>query len=489
MRVGISLRIGSFLTLFLAEIIILMITFSVVMGGHKENVKLLYDHIERSYLVDELRIAFCKLIMPVNDYLIVGGDPREQENFTDLSSEVDKHFFEMEAKGLLFDDYKELLRNLKDSHNQIKELAKEVFDLPNAVGNVEAGALTESVDAVADKAVADAETMHQVTYKQFNRIFQEMQRTENVLDMLILIGAAFNIFLVFAGLVYISRTVTRPITILGALVNEVGKGNLSRRIDINSKDEIGDLAAAFNLMTDNLKLLQQELTQTEKMASLGILAAGVAHELKNPLAIITQGLEYVKRCIPQDDNTRLSFDKLMQSVTRMDIIIKGLLDFSRSSVSEYEVSDVRAVIEDVLTLTEHQLGLKSIKVIRQYDDNIPQLSLDRNKMRQVFLNVIINARDAMPQGGAITILSKEKVAQGRRMAVIEVDDTGCGIPAESLKKVFDPFFTTKQKSGGTGLGLSISRGIVEMHKGSIHMESESGKGTRVIIELPLNYGR
>jgi len=230
---------------------------------------------------------------------------------------------------------------------------------------------------------------------------------------------------------------------------------------------------------------EEQLQISEKMASIGLLAAGVAHEVNTPLTGISSFTQMLlEGADPEDPKTRL-LEKIERQTFRAAKIVNGLLNLSRpaaNTASEaHAVVDVNVVIADVLGLLEHQFATHSIKLRRELND-APVLVLGiEHKLQQVFLNLFLNAKDAMPKGGWLSV----RTALDGNRAVAEVADTGSGIPNEYLARIYDPFFTTKAMNQGTGLGLSITYGIVREHEGSIDCESQLGQGTRFVLSLPL----
>ena len=230
---------------------------------------------------------------------------------------------------------------------------------------------------------------------------------------------------------------------------------------------------------------QKQLIQSEKLAALGIVAAGIAHEVKNPLAIIVQGVEYLRTSADSDVHITDILERIKKSAFRADSIIKGLLSFTRQMPIQTEQVEIPSVIEETLSFIDHQLKLKHIKLVKQFSPGLPKVTVDSNQIKQVFLNLLLNSIDAINDRGTITI-SAEKVssAPGESHLQITLADTGCGIPKDRIEKVFDPFYTTKDNSGNTGLGLSIAKGIIDKHHGTVQIESESEGGTCIIIALP-----
>lgn len=226
--------------------------------------------------------------------------------------------------------------------------------------------------------------------------------------------------------------------------------------------------------------LQEQLQHSEKMASIGLLAAGVAHEVNTPLAGISSYTQMLRNQVESDDPRAPLLEKIEKQTFRAAKIITNLLNFARTGAGDAEALDVNQILQDVLSLVEHQLEQSRIKVRRELAADLPRIRGNENRLQQVFFNLVLNARDAMPKGGWITITSRVRGPA----VVVEVRDTGEGIRREHLKHIYDPFFTTKGRGTGTGLGLSVSYGIVREHGGSIMVESTPGKGTAFEVSLP-----
>jgi len=226
--------------------------------------------------------------------------------------------------------------------------------------------------------------------------------------------------------------------------------------------------------------LEEQLQHAEKMASVGLLAAGVAHEVNTPLAGISSYTQLLRGQIEPDDPRQQVLEKIEKQSFRAAKIINGLLNFSRSSGTEFDRVDVNKVLVDVLSLVEHQLAGSKIRVRRELASQLPPVRGNENRIQQVFFNLILNARDAMPSGGWLTLHTYADADT----VVAEVGDTGHGIRREHIKRIYDPFFTTKGIGRGTGLGLSVSYGIVQEHGGAIFVESAPGQGTTFQVALP-----
>jgi len=226
--------------------------------------------------------------------------------------------------------------------------------------------------------------------------------------------------------------------------------------------------------------LEQQLQHSEKMASVGLLAAGVAHEVNTPLTGISSYTQMLRERIGKDDPRADLLEKIEKQTFRAAKIINNLLNFSRAAGSEFEPLDVGRVLLDVLSLVEHQLASSRIKVVREMASDLPLVRGNENRLQQVFFNLILNARDAMPSGGWLTLATRAD----DDAVVIEIRDTGTGIKREDIKRIYDPFFTTKGIGRGTGLGLSVSYGILQEHGGAIFVDSAPGQGTTFQVALP-----
>lgn len=227
--------------------------------------------------------------------------------------------------------------------------------------------------------------------------------------------------------------------------------------------------------------LERQLVQADKLSSIGLLAAGVAHEVNTPLAVISTYAQMLGKQVSGDEQKSRLLEKIAKQTFRASEIVNSLLSFSRTSPTAFDELDLNRVIQESLTLIEHQLEKAGIKVQLDLAEHIPSIKGNSGKLQQVFLNLFLNARDAMGGGGVLTV----KTRQAGDAAQVEIGDTGHGIQAENLSRIFDPFFTTKAGRKGTGLGLSVTYGIVREHNGSIEVDSQPGEGTRFHLEFPL----
>src|SRR5689334_6494102 len=226
--------------------------------------------------------------------------------------------------------------------------------------------------------------------------------------------------------------------------------------------------------------MEEQMTQTEKLTSLGLLAAGVAHEVNTPLAVISNYIQMLAKQMPDGDPRQSIIEKIVKQTFRASEIVNNLLNFSRTGAAELADIDVNRVVEDTLVLVAHPLKTSQIQVVRHLGEKLPPVRGSANKLQQVFLNLFLNARDAMAGGGMLEV----RTAAHNGSVEIEVVDTGAGIPREHIHRIFDPFFTTKGSGRGTGLGLSVSYGIIKEHAGKVDVRSAPGKGTSFHVEFP-----
>ncbi len=333
----------------------------------------------------------------------------------------------------------------------------------------------------------------------------------------------FTLLLVVVGVllsVTLVKMVSKPIGKLVEATELIAAGDLSQRVSVTADRELGRLAEAFNKMCDSLLQTQKEIesynqtleqriakrtrelqdaqeqiVQSEKMAAVGQLAAGVAHELNNPLGGILGyaqfGLEKLDRgkLEPEDvaDYKRYLAD-IEQQARRCKMIVKNLLKFSRASTqTEFELFDINTALEETFVFSAHQLNMKNIALVKKLADGLPKCYGNPNLLQQVFTNLLINAMQSMQEGGELQVETWYDPAPEWATGQIKIAfrDTGFGIAEENLSKIFEPFFTTKKVGEGTGLGLSVSYGIVKEHGGDIKIDSVVGEGSTFTIILPI----
>jgi len=326
--------------------------------------------------------------------------------------------------------------------------------------------------------------------------------------VLLFFGIATGGFLLIIGITYyMIGNITRPIGQMVAATHNIIAGRFDQEVPSDSHTEIALLAESFNAMlqslrqmrgdleewgrtleekvrqrTEELVAMQARVAQSERLASIGMLAAGVAHEINNPLGGILALTGLSVEDMREDDPNRENLEEVIRQTERCRDIVKGLLAFSRQSKSNIQLLDLNKVIEDTLFLVTKQALFFNINLVQNLAPDLPRVLADGSQCQQVFMNILMNAVQAMNERGTIAIATRCGASNSVEVAI---SDTGQGIPADQIDKIFDPFFTTKASGKGTGLGLSIAYGIVTTHRGTISVRSEVGKGSTFTVRLPI----
>ena len=292
------------------------------------------------------------------------------------------------------------------------------------------------------------------------------------------------------------RVINVPIKKLTETMKKAEEGDLSVRVDIKSRDEMGSLGENLNIMIEKLNVAKEEAEQyhqeliqrADRMASIGELASGIAHEIRNPLAGIQGAIQILAEDFPKEDPRKQVADEIQKQIYKLERLVKDLLNFAKPVTRNYLPTDINELVDKVLSFFMTQRG-KSVdfKIEKNYVPFLPKAMIDPSSMEQAFLNIILNAQKAMPRGGTFTVSTltlPQRKDDGKEAQELQIvfEDTGVGIPGENLSKIFNPFFSTR--SDGTGLGLSITKNIVEQHGGKIDVKSQVNVGTKFIITLP-----
>jgi two-component system, NtrC family, sensor kinase len=316
--------------------------------------------------------------------------------------------------------------------------------------------------------------------------------------------------------IFVRRTVHRPIAKLIEGTRAISDMQLDQPIEIDSHDEIGELAKSFNIMrerlmetigelndltqsletkvqkrTEQLKTVNQKLFQSDRLASLGQLSASVAHEINNPIAGVLNLSMLLKRIITEDgipphriEEVRKYLDQISGETSRVGRIVMDLLAFSRRSSPQRTMTDLNFIIQRTLSIIDHKLKLANVDLELNLHPALPEIKCDHSQMQQVLVNLIMNAAESTHAKGSGKVCVTTKPGPSAESIILLVSDNGDGIPQESLSKIFDPFFTTKDEGKGVGLGLAVVYGIVESHGGDIEVESKLGEGTTFRVQLP-----
>ena len=299
--------------------------------------------------------------------------------------------------------------------------------------------------------------------------------------LLMTTGLILILFVVAAVLV--NRKVIKPLVELERATEKIGRGDFGPiRQNARIESEVDRLVMAFNRMVEELEARQEQIIHSRKIASLGTLVSGVAHELNNPInnIILTIDTLVGKRQITEDRRATLLEDILNQAI-RASTIVKNLLDFSRAEATAVQRVDISQLVKETIQIAENQISLNRINLHQDIARDLPTVRGSRQGLQQVVLNLITNAVQAMPGGGDLTVLAGQ---DKERRIIITVQDTGEGISDAHLPHIFDPFFTTKEVGRGTGLGLSVSYGIIKKHGGRITVDSAPGKGSTFSVAIP-----
>jgi signal transduction histidine kinase len=287
-----------------------------------------------------------------------------------------------------------------------------------------------------------------------------------------------------------------PIKKLTETMKKAEEGDLNVRVNVKSRDEMGNLAENLNIMIEKLNVARQEAEQyhqeliqrADRMASIGELASGIAHEIRNPLAGIQGAIQILANDFSKEDPRRQVTDEIQKQIYKLERLVKDLLNYAKPVPANYLPTDINQLVDKVLSFFMTQRGKSAdFKIEKRYFSSLPKTMIDPSSMEQAFLNIILNAQKAMPQGGTFTVSTvslPQRQDDGKEVQEVRVifEDTGFGISGENLPKIFNPFFSTRPD--GTGLGLSITKNIVEQHGGKIEVESQVNVGTKFIITLP-----
>ena len=289
-------------------------------------------------------------------------------------------------------------------------------------------------------------------------------------------------------LLLVVRTISRPLQRITVAAVEVTKGGYGTEVDLRkSNDEIGLLANSFNEMSrkmasdiENLRQMNEQLMRADKLAAMGTLAAGVAHEVNNPLASISSLIQMM-RSENGSDEMHERLELIQTQIQRITQVTKDLTDFARARPAAKSTVEINSIVETALRLAEFDSTFQKLKITRDLASAIPKIFADSDQLQQVFLNLFLNARDAMPNGGELTVVSKSSDDE----IFVEISDTGTGIDDGNTKQVFDPFFTTKPAGKGTGLGLAVCYGIITAHGGRLELRQNESPGATFVVTLPV----
>jgi signal transduction histidine kinase len=406
----------------------------------------------------------------------------------------EKNYFLYKDDTALFDIKEKIDKTLQSIEGVRKDIIRAVGE--NNLGQLitHLHRYSEVIENVRRSSNRDAqlENMIRTEGKKLKEFSEEITRLERVRVNKIIANSKRVLFYSFWAILlsamivshFVSQKILRSLRMIEKLTKSISEGNFHKIEGIKSRDELGSVIDAINSMSEELSHREEQIIQSKKLASIGVLTAGVAHELTNPLnniSMIAQTYEELYDELSKEE--RIDFMSKVEGETeRMKEIIKNLLDFSRPKEPNLKKADINATIQKTLKLMQNSLDVSNIETKSNLESGLPGVIIDESQIQQVFVNLITNAVQAMPGGGTIFISSR--IGKNNGFVEITVADTGKGITPEFLPHIFDPFFSTKGDRG-TGLGLSVSYGIIKNHKGDIRVESKVGVGTTFTIELPV----
>lgn len=435
-----------------------------------QNLNLILTKLRFVEIADDLNASFLEMRLLEKNYFLY----HDESALSDIRKKIDDAAKSIE---LAKDDIIRVIgeKNLQEQKLYLKKYSEVIEEARRAKS-----------DGIQMEAKLRAEGKK---LKEFSESITRLERNavnDIILDSKRILFYSFWTILITAVVVghFVSQRILRPLREIERLAKSISEGNFNKIQGIKSNDEFGSVIAAINSMSWELRNREEQLIQSKKLASIGVLTAGVAHELTNPLNNISMIAQtYTELYKKLSSEERIDFmNKVGKEAERIKKIVQNLLDFSRQRKPDLKETDINMVIEKAIKLMRNTIEISNIDVKLNFDDGLLHVFIDKHQIQQVLVNIIGNAVQAMPDGGNLFISTR--TGKDKDFIEISVIDTGKGIPPEFLPHIFDPFFTTKGE-GGTGLGLSVSYGIIKNHKGDIRVESEVGVGTAFIIELPV----
>ncbi len=425
--------------------------------------------------------------------------------FVEIADDLNLSFLEMrlsEKNYFLYHDRNALTEIHEKIASTMKTIEAAKKDIVPAIGETDLKRLEANLKNYSDvieatgrsgrSASPDQEAQIRTTGRKLKEYSESITNLERKrVNDIILSSKSILIFSFWAILAsallishFISQKIVRSLRAIEKMTRSISEGNFHRIEGFRTRDELGTVITAINSMSEELAHREDEIIQSKKLASLGILTAGVAHEITNPLnniSMIAQTYEELYGKLSEKD--RIEFmSKVDAETERIRKIVKNLLDFSKPKDANPSEADINTVVHKTLTLVQNMIDVSNVETKVTLDDRLPPVFVDEHQIQQVLVNLITNAVQAMSTGGKLFIATRA----GKRGDSVEITvmDTGKGIAPEFLPHIFDPFFSTKGE-GGTGLGLSVSYGIIRNHKGEIRVDSKVGVGTTFTIELPI----
>ncbi|MBI5057414.1 MAG: HAMP domain-containing protein [Nitrospirae bacterium] len=436
-----------------------------------QNINLVLTKLRFVEIADDLNASFLEMRLSEKNFFLY----KDEKALPDIRTKINKTMrtIELAQKDVVRAVGEENLQTLRLYLKNYSDVVEEIGKSNNRDAGLEIKLRTEG-----RKLKEFSENIAHIERLSVNDIFSRSKR--------ILFYCFVAIFL--SAIVvshFLSQKIVRSLREIENLAKTISEGKFDTIEGINTRDELGSVITAINSMSDELRHREEQIIQSKKLASLGVLTAGVAHELTNPVNNISMIAQtYAELYDKLSREQRIEFMTRIDGETdRVKNIVKNLLDFSKPKEAELEETDINTVIHKTLLLMQNTLDVYNIETKLNLKDGLPRVFIDGHQIQQVLVNLITNAVQAMPNGGKIIIASRTGASKDH--IEITVMDSGKGIPPEYLPHIFDPFFSTKGE-GGTGLGLSVSYGIIKNHKGEIRVASKVGVGTTFTIDLPVN---
>ncbi len=424
--------------------------------------------------------------------------------FAEIADDLNASFLEMRISEKNYFLYKDpsALKTIKEKLDlSTKTIDSVKSDIIKAVGlksferlEMELEKYRKTIIRIRDNELTDEKTLKSVrdtgqSLREYSSTITQLERNQvNKIIAQSQKGLFYSFCVILVGLVGVSYTfvfsITRSLKQVENAAYHISEGGFHKVEKVKSNDEVGSVFKAMNFMSDELQKREEEILQSRKLASIGILTAGVAHELGNPLnniSMIAQAFIEVYDTLSKHDQIDF-MTKIEEETDRIKEIVKNLLDFSRPKKPNLKKLNINIVVEKCLKLVQNLIHISKIDVHCCYSQNLPAITIDENQIQGVLINILTNSVQAMETGKNLNISTH--LRQDDNIVEIAIEDSGKGIPADLLPHLFDPFFTTKGSSG-VGLGLFVSYGIIKSHQGNIRVNSEEGVGTSFIIELPI----
>ena len=425
-------------------------------------------------IADSLDASFLRMRLSEKNYLLY-KDPSE---LSAIKSELKQSHLTVERlspdiiKAIGQRNWEKLKSYLNEYEQEVDELGKSHETAPD---------MQVDVRESGRKLRLFSENMISLERKTINEILSASKKTLLAFFCVIIFTAITSSYLFFSKIFKNLHRIEKT-------ANAISAGNFMKIEGNLSDNELGSVMKAINTMCEELETRHEQLIQSKKLASLGILTSGVAHELGNPLNNISMVAQtYLELYDSLGNEERLEYmNTVLEECERIKKIVQDLLDFSRPKKADFKVANINNVIRNSLKLVQNTLDISRVKSQLALQEDLPEVFIDEDRIREVLVNLLSNAVHAMPSGG--TVIIRSELAENSDNIIIEVEDTGKGIPPEFISYIFDPFFSTKGAEG-TGLGLSISYGIVRRHNGKMDVRSKVGAGTTFVIELPIYKGK